>query len=81
MGQGTAPGQQPAPRVRPGTVCNARVWGTKSGRAVTIEVTLVVAADETGYEVWGYRLDRLRHRMGHMQSQRPRHYWIPVAWL
>ena len=59
-------------------VCNVRPWSSPGGRAVSIEVTSVVAADEHGYEVWGYLLDRLRHRMGHMQHQRPRHYWVPV---
>ena len=76
------PSEQRAGKVvEPGTTCKALVWGTTSGRTVTIEVTLVVATDKIGYEVWGYRLDRLQHRFGHRQSQRPRHYWVPVAWL
>ena len=52
-----------------------------TSRAATIEVTVVVDANEDGYEVFGYRLDRLQRRFGHMQDQRPRHYWVPVNWL
>ena len=72
----------PAPRrqMRPGIVCKAHVWNSPSNRVATIEVTLVVAANDDGYEVFGYRLDRLRHRP-HMQNQRPRHYWVPINWL
>jgi hypothetical protein len=70
-----------AHELKPGTICKAQVWGSPGSRAVAIEVTAVISADEQGYEVWGYRMDRLRHRFGHMQSQRPRHYLVPVNWL
>lgn len=68
-------------QIKPGKVCSARVWGSPASRAVTIEVTAVVAADDSGYEVFGYRLDRLQRRFGHMQNQRPRHYWVPINWV
>lgn len=75
------PKQGPRRVVRPGTICKARVFGSLSGRAVIVEVTAIIAADENRYEVWGYRLDRLRHRFGHMQHQRPHRYEVPVGWL
>jgi len=28
-----------------------------------------------------HHLDRLRHRFGHMQHQRPHRYEIPAGWL
>ena len=64
-----------------GTICLAYVWGSTSPRAVEIEVTSVISESDLGYEVWGYRLDRLRHRFGHMQHQGPRHYFVPADWV
>jgi hypothetical protein len=79
--ESAAPGQGTTRHVGPGTICKAQVWGSPGSRAVTVEVTSVVAAGDDGFEVWGYRLDRLRYRMGHMQHQRPRHCRVPFAWV